>query len=608
MATRLNDLNTGHKVVIQQRLHEADLSGDLLTRGAYEWLCLPAEFEPERRCVTSLGWTDPRQQPGDLLWPEKVTRRNLEELKISLGSYRYAGQYQQRPAPAEGGIFKRIWWRFWRPAHIELRPVEVKTPDGGLVTIPAVPIPAQFDKQIHSWDLAFKDRPTSDFGVVQVWGAIKADRYLLDQRRERLDMPATKEAVKEMCRKWPKAATILVEDKANGPAVIQELRHDVSGLIAVNPEGGKTVRAHAVSAQVESGNVYLPHPDIAPWVWDFIEEAAAFPNCRNDDQVDAMTQALNWLRSRGGSFSVPESKITESPFGIPAEWPRAFVMVVARNEIAALWGAQDPGGTIHLYAEHRLPHTEASENARAIKAQGDWILGMIHFSGLKGSTAQKQTIAQIYRNEGLKVAVAEQGEEAGVFQLQQLLTANKLKVFASLSMFLDEYRIGDDQSPLLLCCQTLVLSRYRMSTKPAPDDFHMQGQRANCNFYPLPWRWAASACCARSRMTVKKSWFFWPMKRPSATKPLNEASAPEFPVEVGRMMATGGNFRLLLVRKWVGSGMIRLACNVFPLRDSGFVSPCALARFVNVTVAPVPPGPLSTSVNGSALPALSCQV
>src|SRR5215469_14670172 len=128
------------------------------------------------------------------------------------------------------------------------------------------------------------------------------------------------------------------------------------------------------------------------------------------------------------------------------------------------------------------------------------------------------------------------------------------------------------------------------------------------SFYLLPSRRASSAGSARSRMIVKKFGFVWPMKRPSASKPLKEASAPEFPVEVGRIMATGGNFRLSLVRKWVGSGMIRLACKVFPLRDSGFVSPWALARFVNVTVAPVPPGPLSTSVNGSALPALSCQV
>lgn len=189
MATRLNDLNTGHKVVVQQRLHEADLSGDLLAKGGYECLCLPAEFEPERRCVTSIGWADPRQKLGELLWPGKMTRANLEELKVILGSYRYAGQYQQRPAPAEGGIFKRSWWRFWRPAHMELPPVAVKTPDGQIVMVHAVPVPAQFDQTIQSWDMTYKDLVTSDFVVGQAWGVLGADRYLLDQIRKRLDMP-----------------------------------------------------------------------------------------------------------------------------------------------------------------------------------------------------------------------------------------------------------------------------------------------------------------------------------------------------------------------------------------------------------------------------------
>ena len=101
MSTRLNNLTTGHKVVIQQRLHEADLTGDLLIRGGYELLCLPAEFEPDRRCSTSIGWSDPRTEPGQLLWPERVTQSDLEMLKTTLGSYRYAGQYQQRRRPAE---------------------------------------------------------------------------------------------------------------------------------------------------------------------------------------------------------------------------------------------------------------------------------------------------------------------------------------------------------------------------------------------------------------------------------------------------------------------------------------------------------------------------
>jgi predicted phage terminase large subunit-like protein len=466
MATRLNDVATGHKVVIQQRLHEADLTGDLLQRGGYELLCLPAEFEPERRCSTSIGWTDPRHQVGELLWPVKVTPTDLQSLKMTLGSYRYAGQYQQRPSPAEGGIFKRSWWRFWRPAHLDLPPISVRTLDGQTLNIPAVPVPAQFDTMIQSWDMAFKDRATSDYVVGQVWGAVKADKFLLDQSRARMDMPATKDAVKNISQRWPRAAAKLVEDKANGPAVIQELQHDLAGLIEVNPEGGKIARANAVSPQVESGNVYLPHPAIAPWVGGFIEELASFPNGRNDDQVDAMTQALNRLRTNPGGFSIHESQLTVDPFPISDAWPRAFGMVVTPNAVAALWGARDEAGTIYLYAEHLLPHGEPSENARAMKRPGGWIPGVIHPSSIKASQSERDGIARIYREQGLRIQTAQVGEEAGIYQLLHLLASNKLKVFASLSRFLSEYRIGDERSPLLLSCFALILSADRMVTKP----------------------------------------------------------------------------------------------------------------------------------------------
>lgn len=467
MSTRRNDFATGHMVVIQQRLHEADLTGDLLQKGGYELLCLAAEFEPERRCTTSIGWSDPREQGGELLWPQKVTQADLNHLKLTLGSYRYAGQYQQRPSPAEGGIFKRIHWRYWKPAHVDLPPVRIRSSDGEVLSIAAVPVPAQFDTMIQSWDMAFKDRATSDYVVGQVWGAKQADRFLLDQRRARMDMPATKEAVQDLSRQWPKAATKLVEDKANGPAVIQELRHEVAGLIEVHPEGGKVARAHAVSPQVESGNIYLPHPTVAPWVEEFIEEAATFPNGRNDDQVDAMTQALNRLRNTSGCFSVPESQITVNPFPIPEEWPRAFGMSITRTAVAALWGAREAGGTIYFYAEHIFPHAEPGENARAIKALGDWIPGVINCFSLKGAQGDKHQIAQIYRELGLKIHISMQGEEASVYQLWHLLASNKLKVFTSLSGFLAEYRIGDEESPLLLCCHALILSaRELMRTKP----------------------------------------------------------------------------------------------------------------------------------------------
>jgi predicted phage terminase large subunit-like protein len=298
MSTRLNDFKTGHLVVVQQRLHEDDLTGNLLEKGGYELLMLPEEYEPDRACRTSIGWRDPRTTPGELLWPEKNGPAEVEQLKHDLGSYRYAGQYQQRPSPAGGGIFKRWWWRYWKPKVMNLGPVTVKLADGGTLQINPVDLPDEFDETIQSWDMAFKDLKDSDYVAGGVWASKGPNRYLLDQRRERLGFPGSVAAVEAMTLKYPKATAKLVEDKANGPAVIATLKTKIGGLIAVNPEGGKIARANAVSPLVESGNVFLPHPAIAPWVDAYIEELAIFPAGRNDDQVDQTTQALLRIRTR----------------------------------------------------------------------------------------------------------------------------------------------------------------------------------------------------------------------------------------------------------------------------------------------------------------------
>ena len=464
----LERLATGHKVVIQQRLHEADLTGDLLAKGGFDLLCLPAEFEPERRCITPI-WRDPRVEAGELLWPDKVTRAQLESLKTALGSYRYSGQYQQRPAPASGGIFQRHWFRFWKPAHMDLPPVPVRMPDGQMISILAVTPPAEFDTEVQSWDLAFKDKASSDYGVGQVWGAKGADRFLLDQHRERMDMPATKTAVRSMSEKWPHAAAKLVEDKANGPAVIQELQHEIIGLIEVTPEGGKLARAHAVSPQVEAGNVYLPHPAICPWVAAFIEEVMAFPNGRHDDQVDAMTQALHRLRTMRGNLYVPESQIVIEPIFIPDDWPQVYAMVVTPMGVAALWGAWDPQGPIYLYDEHLFPHAEPAENARAIKQRGDWIPGTVHVPSFRGSSIEQHRVCELYRQQGLRVTSTRMREESGVYHLWQLLAAHQLKVFTTLTGFLSAYRVGDEGALLLQCCRALLVSGQHCSlSRPVP--------------------------------------------------------------------------------------------------------------------------------------------
>ena len=482
MATRLNDLTTGHKVVIQQRLHEADLSGDLLTKGGYELLCLPAEFDPDRRCSTSIGWTDPRQEVGELLWPERIPQAILNTLKVTLGSYRYAGQYQQRPAPAEGGIFKHFWWRFWQPAHCNLPPVQIRKLDGEMMSIQAVPIPSQFDTVIQSWDLAFKDLATSDYGVGQVWGARGADRFLLDQCRERMDMPRTVEAIRTLSEQWPLAAAKLVEDKANGPAVIAFLKHDITGLIAVNPGGGKYARAAAVSPQIESGNVYLPHPSIAPWVEALIEECVAFPNAAHDDQVDALTQALIRLHDVSHAvYSVPESEIAIDPIEIPDDWPRAFAMDHRWNETGALWGARNPRtGIVYVYSEHYQRNAAPAVHVQGILSRGDWIPGVMDATANGITDSDGFHLIQMYKTLGLNLWSVKDREQSGISEVLEGMQSGQLKVFRTLPNFFREYalyRRNQDgqivkQDDLLMTClrHLYVSGRGQMCTEPEPEE------------------------------------------------------------------------------------------------------------------------------------------
>lgn len=291
------DSKTSVDIVVMQRLHERDVSGYLLEEiGGYEHLMLPMRFESERRCHTVIGFTDPRTEPGELLCEARNDEAAVQEKEKRLGSYGAAGQLQQRPSPAEGGIFKRQWWRFWQPVGMNLPPVFIKLTDGSLFGCPVVTLPETFDTQLQSWDMTFKDTKTSAFVVGQAWARLKANKYLLDQTRKRLDMPGTVREVRSFTTKHPKITAKLIEDKANGPAVIQTLRGEISGLIAVNPQGDKVARAHAVSPETEAGNVYLPHPQIAPWVNDFIERFATFPNAVYKDEIDTFTQALMRLK------------------------------------------------------------------------------------------------------------------------------------------------------------------------------------------------------------------------------------------------------------------------------------------------------------------------
>jgi len=293
-STRKNDPKTSVEVIVMQRLHERDLSGFILEEiGGFEHLMLPMRFEPDRACVTSIGWEDPRKDDDELLWVDRFGETEVDDDSQRLGDYGTAGQHQQRPAPAEGNIFKRHWWRFWYPRGAPVpAPVVVRLTDGSYVQCEQMELPVAHTFWAQSWDMAFKNTKASAFVVGQVWSKLEADVYLQDQVREKLDLPETCRAVIDLTEKWPQATAKWVEDKANGPAVMQTLQKKVPGMIPVNPEGDKTARGIAVSPFVQAGNVYLPHPSLYPWVNELLGEATAFPNGKYKDQMDTLSQAV----------------------------------------------------------------------------------------------------------------------------------------------------------------------------------------------------------------------------------------------------------------------------------------------------------------------------
>lgn len=308
-STRANPGKPAVMVVVMQRLHQNDLSGFLIGAGGWDHLCLPMEYEGDAKKTTSIGWSDPRSTFGECLWPERygddTGTQELKDLKTSLGSTGVAGQLQQRPVPRGGGIFKEEWLCFWYDEDKGLpEPVIKQRADGSFFECRQKPMPRlDSASALNSWDLAFKGGERNDYVVGQSWGVgIKEDRgnrYLLNQIRGNYDFVQSLPFIRRLAFESG-APVILVEDKANGAAVIATLRDEIQGFVPVNPQGGKQSRASAIAPQFESGSIWLPHPKQSghEWVDGYISELCIFPRGQHDDQVDATTQALTRLKDR----------------------------------------------------------------------------------------------------------------------------------------------------------------------------------------------------------------------------------------------------------------------------------------------------------------------
>lgn len=289
-------------ILILTRWHEDDLAARLIEQDAHAgWrvINIPAQADHN----PAEGETDPLgREPGEYMVSARGRSYSQWELRRkTAGSRTWASLYQGRPSPGEGDILKRDWWRRYEtPQHL------VRNDGSCIVT--------DYDDMLLSWDLTFKDTKSSDYVVGQVWMRRDADAILLDQVRARMDFPTTLAAVRALAAKWPQATLKLIEDKANGPAVIASLSRSVPGIVPEEPQGSKEARASAVSPLIEAGNVWIPASELAPWVDDLIEEAASFPAGKHDDQVDALSQGLNRILLQplvDGSFLLEADDLDE---------------------------------------------------------------------------------------------------------------------------------------------------------------------------------------------------------------------------------------------------------------------------------------------------------
>lgn len=267
-STRLDDKKNGAIVLVMQRLHMDDLTAHLLSKGGFMQLSLPAIAEED--CVFDFGKVKKERLRGEPLHAAREDAQLIERAKRELGSQGYAAQYQQQPIPEEGALLKLHWFK----RH--------KSP------------PEEPERTVQSWDTAIKSGSQHDASVCLTFMEKNKVSYLVDVQLLRLEYPDLKKALLNAALRW-KPNAIVIEDKASGQQLLQDLKRETHlPIIGSQSKANKITRFAAVSALIEAGRVSLPHN--ATWLSAFEQELMAFPAGANDDQVDALTQYLDFLR------------------------------------------------------------------------------------------------------------------------------------------------------------------------------------------------------------------------------------------------------------------------------------------------------------------------
>src|SRR2546422_1795448 len=280
LRSRLNDPPTGAIVLVMQRLHQLDPTGFLLEHEPTLWtpVRFPLEAEEDETWTFPISGRVVYRKKGEILMPERFPPETVEQLRSR--RLVYAGQYQQRPAAGEGKLIKRSETRYYGGIDPRTSLADEKLPDS-------------FDRTIISVDCSFKDTATSDFVAIGVIGILGRKRYLLNVVNQRLDAAATEAEIRRQREVHRPVSAVLVENKANGPAIIQRLKVNLPGVVEIDPQGGKVARMFAAAPEWQAGDWYVLRN--AAWTEPFIEQITMFPAARNDDMCDMMSQAAAWL-------------------------------------------------------------------------------------------------------------------------------------------------------------------------------------------------------------------------------------------------------------------------------------------------------------------------
>lgn len=273
LPTRFLDQKTARKVLIMQRLAEDDIAGYLLESDEdFEHLMLPMRFEKERAFKTCVG-EDWRTEEGELLAPVRYPIEVVDNLEATFANKRIiSAQFAQNPIPGDGSIFKVDWFT---KRYTELPPrIQI----------------------FHSVDATFKKTETTDKVAITTWGACAGEYFMLDALNKRMGFVDTVKAIKRFVAKWGYYTALLIEAKANGDAIVDQLETDnVKRIVPIQTGSyGKVTRAHAVTGLLETGVVSFPEVE-QPWWEEFQRQMLSFPAGKFDDLVDSTTQALSYM-------------------------------------------------------------------------------------------------------------------------------------------------------------------------------------------------------------------------------------------------------------------------------------------------------------------------